>query len=281
MAIDMRRERETATDGRELWQERPDRSEGGTRLLGQWALVTGAGRGIGAKIAEHFAREGASLVLTELPSQIGRANDEAERLRRDYGVEVLCEPLDLRDMDQIERCVRAIEEQVGGVDCLINNAGVNLLAPALNVTQEDWDFVVDINLKGTFFLTREVAKMMVRRKRGSIVMIASQHGVVGNENRAPYCASKAGLIHLTKALAIEWAKYGIRVNAISPTFVVTDANEQIINDNQFQRTNLPRIPLRKFAVPEDIASSVLFLATDTAGMITGHNLVVDGGWTVI
>lgn len=253
----------------------------GKKLLGQWAMVTGAGRGIGAEIASYFAQSGASLVLTELPEYIGNAEKIADRLRTKHGIEVVCEPLDLRSMEGIEQCVRSIEEQVEGMDYLINNAGVNLLSPALSLTPDQWDFVVDINLKGTFFLTREVAKRMIHKKRGSIIMIASQHGVVGNENRAPYCASKAGLIHLTKALAIEWAKYGIRVNAISPTFVITDANEQLINEPQFQRTNLPRIPLRKFAVPEDIAKSVLFLASDSAGMITGHNLVVDGGWTVI
>jgi len=256
-------------------------SEDRSKLLGQWAMVTGAGRGIGEEISNYFAKAGASLVLTELPVHMEQLEGVAERLRSNFGIDVLCESLDLSNVEQIEACVRKIEEQVVGIDYLINNAGVNLLSPALNLTQENWDFVVDINLKGTFFLTREVAKKMVQRKRGSIVMIASQHGVVGNENRAPYCASKAGLIHLTRALAIEWAKYGIRVNAISPTFVITDANEQFINDTQFQRTNLPRIPLRRFAIPEDIASSVLFLASDSASMITGHNLVVDGGWTII
>ncbi|MCL6604453.1 MAG: SDR family oxidoreductase [Paenibacillus sp.] len=263
------------------WAERPMYAGDSKKLLGQWAMVTGAGRGIGIEIAEHFAKSGASLVLTELSEYLDNAEREAEKLRSMYGVEVLCKSLDLRSVDEIEQCVRSIEEQVESIDYLINNAGVNLLSPALNLTPEQWDFVVDINLKGTFFLTREIAKAMVRNKRGSIIMIASQHGVVGNENRAPYCASKAGLIHLTRALAVEWAKYGIRVNAISPTFVITEANEQVINDHQFQRVNLPRIPLRKFAVPEDIAKSVLFLATDSASMITGHNLVVDGGWTII
>lgn len=278
MAIDIRREQEAGSHAGPA--SRGDSAAEAGKLLGQWAMVTGAGRGIGAEIASYFARAGASLVLTELPAQMELVQGVAERLKNEHGIEALCVPLDLRDLEQIEQCVREIEAHAS-MDYLINNAGVNLLSPALNLTQEDWDFVVDINLKGTFFLTREVAKAMVRKKRGSIIMIASQHGVVGNENRAPYCASKAGLIHLSRALAIEWAKYGIRVNAISPTFVITDANEQIINDHQFQRANLPRIPLRKFAVPEDIAKSVLFLATDSAGMITGHNLVVDGGWTVI
>ncbi|MFB9325016.1 SDR family NAD(P)-dependent oxidoreductase [Paenibacillus aurantiacus] len=278
MAIDIRREQEAGSYAGPA--SRGASAEEAGKLLGQWAMVTGAGRGIGAEIASHFARAGASLVLTELPAQMELVEGVAGRLKKEHGIEVLCVPLDLRDLEQIEQCVRSIEAHAS-MDYLINNAGVNLLSPALNLTQEDWDFVVDINLKGTFFLTREVAKTMVRKKRGSIIMIASQHGVVGNENRAPYCASKAGLIHLSRALAIEWAKYGIRVNAISPTFVITDANEQYINDHQFQRANLPRIPLRKFAVPEDIAKSVLFLATDSAGMITGHNLVVDGGWTVI
>ncbi|WP_342437682.1 SDR family oxidoreductase [Paenibacillus sp. FSL L8-0436] len=267
--------------GKAQWKERPIRAVEGKKLLGQWVMVTGAGSGIGAEIAEHFAESGASIVLTELPEFLENAENEAERLQRLYGVEVLCKPLDLRSVEDIKRCVRSIEEQVESIDILINNAGVNLLSPALSLSEEQWDFVVDINLKGTFFLTREVAKTMVRHKRGSIIMIASHDGVVGSENHAPYSVSKAGLIHLTRSLAAEWAKHGIRVNAVSPTFVITEANEQVMDDPQFRRTNLPRIPLRKFAVPEDIANSVLFLATDSASMITGHNLVVDGGWTVV
>ncbi|MNO19869.1 3-oxoacyl-[acyl-carrier-protein] reductase FabG [compost metagenome] len=278
MAVEMKPLQIPGSASRLLNDMTPDHEA--KKLVGQWALVTGAGRGIGAEIAHHFAREGASLVLTELPELKPQAEEVAGQLREQYGVGAFCEALDLRSMEGIERCVRSIEQQGVDLHYLINNAGVNLLSPALSLTQEEWDFVVDINLKGTFFLTQEIAKLMVRNKRGSIVMIASQHGVVGNENRAPYCASKAGLIHLTKALAIEWAKYGIRVNAVSPTFVVTDANQSIIHNHQFQRTNLPKVPLRKFAVPEDVAKSVMFLATDSAGMITGHNLIVDGGWTI-
>ncbi|QGG54426.1 SDR family oxidoreductase [Paenibacillus sp. FSL W8-1187] len=251
-------------------------------LLGQWAMVTGAGRGIGEEIARQFAASGASLVLTELPDRLPLLEESAAALRREHGVQASCLPLDLRRFEQIEEAAARIGGEVeAGVDYLVNNAGVNLLQPALSLTQEEWDFVVDINLKGTFFLTREVAKAMVRKKRGSIVMIASQHGVVANENRAPYCASKAGLIHLSKALAVEWAKYGIRVNTVSPTFVLTEASEPHLTDPQFLRANLPKLPLRRFATPEDIARSALFLATDAAGMITGHNLVVDGGWTAI
>lgn len=251
------------------------------RLLGQWALVTGASRGIGAEIARQLGSEGASLILTDLPVHLEQLHRVAAELEEKYGSETRCEVMDLRNLEQIEETVQLIEQYTPRIDVLVNNAGVNVLSPALTLTQEEWDFVVDVNLKGTFFLTREVAKRMVRSKNGSIIMIASQHGIVGNENRAPYCASKAGLIHLTKALALEWAKYGIRVNAVSPTFVITDANEEILQDHQFQRTNLPKVPLRRFAVPEDIASAVLFLASDAAGMITGHNLVVDGGYTAI
>lgn len=248
-------------------------------LLHHRGIITGAGRGIGAELAERFARAGASLLLTELPGEMERLTAHADKIRSRYGTPVVCETLDVREAGQIKSVVRIAEEQLGGLELLINNAGVNLLAPSLHVTPEQWDWVVDINLKGNFFMTQEAAKLMVKRKSGSIVFIASQHGVVGNEQRAPYCASKGGLVNLTRALAVEWARYGLRVNCVSPTFVHTHGNDDVMNDANFQRLNLPRIPLRRFARPEDVAEAVLFLASPSSGMITGHNLLVDGGWT--
>ncbi|GGO00003.1 SDR family NAD(P)-dependent oxidoreductase [Saccharibacillus kuerlensis] len=250
------------------------------RLSGKRVLVTGAGRGIGAKVAESFAREGASLVITEVPSEMERLNDVAYKLQQTYGRETKSLALDIRSSESIAECAGRLKTDALDIDYLVNNAGVNMLVPALEVTPQQWDLVMDINLKGTFFLTQQIAKGMVKRRNGSIVMLASQHGVVANENRAPYCASKAGLVHLTKALALEWAKYGIRVNAVSPTFVATEANREHVEDPRFRRMSLPKIPLRKLAVPSDIAEAVLFLASEQAGMITGHNLIVDGGWTV-
>jgi len=265
-------------DSQEQEGDLPVRSVG--RLSGKRVLVTGAGRGIGAKVAESFAREGASLVITEVPGEMGRLNDVADELRQTYGKEIEGIMLDIRSDQSITECANKLKTDGLDIDYLVNNAGVNMLVPALEVTPKQWDHIMDINLKGTFFLTQQIAKGMVKRRSGSIVMLASQHGVVANENRAPYCASKAGLVHLTKALALEWAKYGIRVNAVSPTFVATEANREHVEDPRFRRMSLPKIPLRKLAVPSDIAEAVLFLASDQAGMITGHNLVVDGGWTV-
>lgn len=265
-------------DSREQEGDLPVRSVG--RLSGKRVLVTGAGRGIGAKVAESFAREGASLVITEVPGEMGRLNDVADELRQTYGKEIEGIVLDIRSDQSITECANKLKTDGLDIDYLVNNAGVNMLVPALEVTPKQWDQIMDINLKGTFFLTQQIAKGMVKRRSGSIVMLASQHGVVANENRAPYCASKAGLVHLTKALALEWAKYGIRVNAVSPTFVATEANREHVEDPRFRRMSLPKIPLRKLAVPSDIAEAVLFLASDQAGMITGHNLIVDGGWTV-
>lgn len=242
-------------------------------------VITGASRGIGAEIATQFAQEGASLWLTETPENYDRLKQFGHHLAREYGVSVHDHRLDLRRLDWIGECVAWLHDTAEKVDVLINNAGINILSPALSITEQQWDDVVDINLKGTFFITREIAKLMIPQQSGAMIMIASQHGVVGNENRAPYCASKAGLIHLTKALALEWAKYGIRVNAISPTFVVTEQNRDMVENPAFQRSQLPKIPLRKMAVPQDIAAAALYLASDQAGMVTGHNLVIDGGWT--
>lgn len=250
-------------------------------LLKKNVVITGASRGIGLETAKVLAVSGATLILTELENQMENLEKQAELIRNEFSVDVTVYSLDVRKHEQIVDVVKSINEKYGNVDVLVNNIGINLLTPALSLRWEEWDMVLDTNLKGNFFMTQEIAKLMVKKGKGSIISIASQHGVVGNENRAAYCASKAGLINLTRVLAIEFAKHGIRANTVSPTFVITEANKEILESNNFKRNNLNKIPLKKYALPEDVAHAVAFLASDLSKMITGHNLVVDGGWTAL
>lgn len=243
-------------------------------------FVTGAGGGIGSVIAEQFAKAGADLALSDLPVKLALLTQECERLSATYNIKATGYEMDITQISEIQDIVKKILLEHDCIDVLINNAGVNTLVPATQVTSLQWDTIMNINLKGSFFVTQEVAKNMIIRESGSIINIASQHGVVGNFDRAPYCASKGGLISLTRALAVEWARYGIRVNAISPTFVLSDKNEEILNNYHFKRANLTKIPIGRYAEPKDVAHAALFLAMSESAMITGHNLLVDGGWTI-
>ena len=250
------------------------------RVDGRVALVTGAGSGLGRSIALALAQAGASLVVTDLPARIGNARQTESRIRK-LGRESLTVSLNVTSLKSIERMVEKATERFGRIDILVNNAGINISKPALEVTEEDWDRILDVNLKGVFFCSQAVARGMIRRKSGKIVNVASQNGVIGYYNRAAYCSSKAGVVNLTRVLAIEWARKNINVNAIGPTFVRTPLTEKLFQDPGFSREVLSRIPLGRLGRPEDITGAVVFLASPAADLITGHTLLVDGGWTAI
>lgn len=251
------------------------------RVDGKIAIVTGTGSGIGQASALALAAAGAQLVLTELPGRTEAAAATAEMARKDYGTESLVLPLDVTKREQIDGLVQGALDSFGQIDILVNNAGVNIPKLALDVTEEDWDLILDINLKGLFFTTQAVGRVMVGQKHGKIVNIASQMGVVGYWKRAAYCSSKAGVVNLTRVLAFEWAQHGIRVNAIGPTFVETPLTRPMFEDQAFRDDVLGRIPLGQLAKPEDIASAVVYLAAPVSDMVTGHTLLVDGGWTAV
>ena len=250
------------------------------RVDGQVALVTGAGSGLGRAMAVGLAEAGASVVVTDLSGRIGNAKQTESQIRK-LGRESLTVPLDVTSLESIGQMVDKATGQFGRIDILVNNAGINISKPALEVTEEDWDRVIDVNLKGVFFCSQAVAKGMIQRKTGKIINIASQNGVVGYYNRAAYCSSKAGVVNLTRVLAIEWAKQNINVNAIGPTFVRTPLTEKLFQDEKFNREIHRRIPLGRLGTPEDITGAVVFLASPAADLITGHTLLVDGGWTAI
>jgi 2-dehydro-3-deoxy-D-gluconate 5-dehydrogenase len=252
------------------------------RVDGKIAIVTGTGTGLGQASALALAQAGASVVMTELPPKLAAAEATARQATEEYGAKTLVAPLDLLQLDTIGALVDQAVEHFGRIDILVNNAGINIQRMALDVTEDDWDKVLDVNLKGLFFTSQAVARVMVRQGTGGkIVNIASQMGVVGYIKRAAYCSSKAGVVNLSRVLAFEWAEYGIRVNCIGPTFVETPLTAPMFEDKAFRDDVLHRIPLGRLGKPEDVVGAVIYLASPASDMVTGHTLLVDGGWTAV
>jgi len=249
-------------------------------LEGSTALVTGGGSGLGRAIALAMAAHGADVAVTELPGKTDLAEQTATEVRA-HGARAAAIALDVTDLRSIDALVPAVVSQLGRLDVLVNNAGLNIQRHALDVSEDDWDRVLDVNLKGLFFCSQAAGRHMVKSGGGRIVNIASQMGLVGYWRRAAYCSSKAGVVNLTRVLAIEWAQHNIRVNAIAPTFVLTPLTEPMFEDAEFKADVLSRIPLGRLADPDDVANAAVYLASPAAKMITGQTLAVDGGWTAI
>lgn len=249
-----------------------------SELKGKKVLVTGGGKGIGFDIAEAFAKLGADVVIA------GR--DEATLISaveelQCYNSKCTFVKADMQQVESIRNMVDFTQEYLGGLDVVVNNAGINIPKPAIEVTEEDWDSVLDTNLKGTFFCAQQAGKYMIPKNKGKIINIVSQMAFVGYIKRSAYCSSKGGAVQLTKALAIEWAPYQIKVNAVAPTFIQTEFTEKMFADKSFYQDVLSRIPLGTLAKPSDVTGAVLFLASDLANFITGETIRVDGGWTAI
>ncbi len=248
------------------------------------ALVTGAGSGIGRACAVALASEGAAVVLTELPDRLGRAEETAAAVVAAGGAGVLALELDVRDLASIARCVERAAAWRGRLDVLVNNAGVNVRRPAFEVTEDDWDAVLDVNLRGVFFVAQAAGRVMRDQHPpgGAIVNMASIMGLVGYVERAAYCASKGAVVNLTRALAVEWAAHGIRVNAVCPTFVDTPLTRPLFESQpDFADDVLRRTLLGRLASPQEVAAAVVYLAGPGAAMVHGHALAVDGGWTAV
>jgi 2-deoxy-D-gluconate 3-dehydrogenase len=249
------------------------------RVKGKVALVTGAGSGLGQASAFALAQSGADVAVTELPGKEAQARQTVEMVES-AGQKALAVPLDVTNLPMIGDTVDQVVRHFGRIDILVNNAGINVPRLALEVTEDDWDRVLNVNLKGVFFVAQAVAqRSMVPRGVGKIINIASQNGVIGYFYRAAYCASKAGVVNLTRVLALEWAKYGINVNAIGPTFIETPLTKPMFENAEFKADVLSRIPLGRIGKPEDIVGAVVYLASPASDLVTGHTLLVDGGWT--
>jgi 2-deoxy-D-gluconate 3-dehydrogenase len=244
---------------------------------GKVVLVTGATGGMGQAIVRAFASRGAAVAVADLPAR----KDQAETLASSLPGEALAVELDVRQPATIRAAVDETALTLGGLDVMVCNAGLNVRGAALDVTEEAWDTVLDVNLKGVFFSAQAAARQMVRQGRGGkVVSIASIMGLVASSrSSAAYCASKAGVVNLTRALAIEWAEHNIQVNAVAPTYVRTALTEPLFSDPAMLELVLERTPNHRLATTEDIAEAVAFLASPSASMITGVTLPVDGGWT--
>jgi len=245
-------------------------------LKGKVAIVTGAGRGMGYHIALALAKYGADLVVcSRTLSELERLREEIEKFSR----RVLIQQMDVTKIPEVHAMVEQSMEAFGHIDILVNNAGVNITQWAVDVTEEAWDKVVDTNLKALFFCAQAVGKVMIKQKKGKIINISSQTGTIAIPQRAAYCSSKGGVNQLTKLLAIEWAHYNINVNAIAPTFIETPFTKPMFEKEGFREYVLENIPLGRVGKPEDVTGAVIYLASEASNMVTGHILLVDGGWT--
>jgi len=236
------------------------------------ALITGAAQGIGWAIALLFAKEGADIAIADI--NIEKAEEAAKEVSK-LGRKVLALQVDVTDYSQVEEAVNKILDKFKKVDILVNNAGITRDNLILRMSQEDWDKVLAVNLKGTFNCTKAVSRVMLKQHRGKIINIASIIGIIGNLGQANYSASKAGIIALTKTLAKELASRNINVNAVAPGFIQTQMTESL--PEEVKQKMQEAIPLKRFGKPEDVAGVCLFLASDDADYITGQTIVVDGG----
>src|SRR5882724_8348414 len=245
-------------------------------LTGKVAIVTGASRGLGQYFGRALARAGADLVITSRDAEtLDPFRKEIEQLGR----KALPLMLDLGDEESIEALVPAAVAHYGKVDILVNNAGCNVRKPALDITWDDWNLVLDTNLRGTFFVAQAVARRMVGRKYGRIINIGSVTSVFGYAGLAPYTASRGGVKQLTMSLADDWGPHGITVNCLAPGWFKTAQNALMYEDREWVEYLCDRIPLRRPGQPKDLEGAVVFLASDASAYITGQTFLVDGGIT--
>lgn len=246
------------------------------RLDDQVALITGASMGIGYGLAKALAHVGARVAvaargvasLRKLAEEIDSNGGEAFPLR-----------LDVRDIGQIHSAMEQVRDHFGRLDVLVNNAGLGANHPATEVSEADWDEMMDVNLKGLFFCCQAAGKIMLQQGRGRIINMSSQASVVGIRDHAVYCASKGGVNQLTKVLALEWSAQGVTVNAVGPTFIYTPGTAERLDDAGYRQGVLDRLPIQRVGTITDVAGAVIYLASPAGALVTGQLVLVDGGWT--
>ncbi|MEQ8245103.1 glucose 1-dehydrogenase [Fulvivirga sp.] len=247
------------------------------RLDDQVVVITGASKGIGRGIAKVMAHAGATTILC------ARSAAELKTLQEEIENEngrAFSFQLDVSSVANIKATFKNIFDKFNRIDVLINNAGLGFNHPALEVTESDWDEMMDVNMKGLFFCAQQAGKYMTKNNYGRIINMSSQASLVGIKDHVVYCASKGGVNMITKVLALEWAEQGITVNNIAPTFTYTSGTAERLDNPEYLEKVLDRIPVKKVADINDIASAILYLTGSNSGMTTGTTLVIDGGWTV-
>ncbi len=248
------------------------------KLEGKVAVVTGGGQGLGKVFCHAFADAGADIVIAEMNPETGpQVVDEIKA----KGRRALFVQTDVTDSANVDAMVQQAVVEMGQIDVLMNNAGIVKWGEAENVTDEDWLEVVNVNLNGLFYCARAVGKHMIQRRTGSIINIASMSGIIANRPQAQtsYNATKAAVMHLTKSLAVEWAQHGLRVNAMSPGYMGTAMAKPFFEDPQYGGVWIDLIPMKRPGEPEELGPPAVFLASDASSYMTGHTLVIDGGYT--
>lgn len=250
-------------------------------LNGQVAVVTGASTGLGLQMAKAFANQGANLVL--LARRMNLLEENAASIAAEFGVEVLPFSCDITDTEKVKAAVAATMERFGRVDILVNNAGTGAVAPAEEITDDQFRHEMNIDLFGTFICAREFGKEMIKANYGRIINIASMYGLVGNMivGSSPYHAAKGGVVNMTRALAAEWGKYGITVNSICPGYFYTDLTTETLDSEFFQNIAKKNIPLMRYGKEGELDSCALFLASAASTYVTGQNIAVVGGYTCV
>lgn len=243
-------------------------------LTGKVAMITGTSRGLGQYMGRALAKAGADLVVTSRDKEsLADFQKEIEGLgRQAFPVE-----LDVRDFDSIQQAVAAGHDHYGHIDILVNNAGCNVRKPSLEISWDDWNLVLETNLRGTFFVSQAVAKAMIPKNYGRIINIGSVTSVFGYAGLGPYCASRGGTKQLTMSLADDWGKHGITVNCLAPGWFKTAQNKVLYENEEWVEYLCDRIPLNRPGQPNDLDGAVVFLASDASEYITGQTLLVDGG----
>ncbi len=246
-------------------------------LEGKVALVTGSARGIGRTCALALAQAGADIIMGLRDCSTGQ--DVVHQIEA-MGRKVLPVQMDVTRLSEINSAVAEGVKAFGRIDILVNNAGIGKSNPVERVTEEDFDTIVSVNLKGTFFTAQEVGKIMIQQRQGRIINLGSQAGAIALPTESVYCMTKAGISHMTRCMALEWAPYNILVNCVAPTFIETPGTEPELSDPENRKSVIRRIPLGRIGDVMEVAAPVVFLASPAASLITGATLLVDGGWTI-
>lgn len=244
-------------------------------LSGKVAVVTGGSKGIGYQIVKEYAEAGANVVIAS--RNMNKCEEMAHEISA-IGVKALPVKCNVGNLEDINTMFSIVKKEFNKLDILVNNAGVYQTKPDIKVTENDWDAIFDINLKGLFFCAQNAAKLMHEHNGGRIINMASATGVKPLKRMSPYTTSKAAVIHLTRSLASEWARYNIQVNSIAPGIIHTDINSDELGNKELAAKTLKRIPLRRYGTPADISSMALYLASDAASYVTGQTFYVDGGF---